>query len=65
MSKREKKKSIRQNGEVSISVVALIIGIADIIIFMLIAFFVISHADRFPNAIRWFVKEDYIKHKNF
>lgn len=35
------------------------------IIFMLIAFYVISHADRFPMAIRWFVKEDYIKHKNF
>lgn len=35
------------------------------IIFMLIAFYVISHADRFPRAIRWLVKEDYIKNKNF
>lgn len=35
------------------------------IIFMLISFYIISHADRFPRAIRWLVKEDYIKNKNF
>lgn len=45
--------------------IMLSILLVAMIIFMLIAFYVMSHADRFPNAIKWFVKEDYIKHKNF
>lgn len=39
--------------------------LVSMIIFMLIAFYVMSHADRFPNAIKWFVKEDYLKYKNY
>lgn len=58
MNAREKNNLNTLNIMLSILLVAMII-------FMLIAFFVISHADRFPNAIKWFVKEDYIKHKNF
>ncbi|MCC8068277.1 MAG: hypothetical protein LIO71_00690 [Ruminococcus sp.] len=33
------------------------------IIYVAIAFYVMSHADRFPRLIKLFVKEDYIKHK--
>lgn len=53
-----------REGLITVNILMSILLVA-MIIFMLIAFYIMSHADRFPNAIKWFVKEDYIKHKNF
>lgn len=44
----------------TVNVIMSILLVA-MIIFMLIAFYIMSHADRFPNAIKLFVKDSYIK----
>lgn len=44
----------------TVNVIMSILLVA-MIIFMLIAFYVMSHADRFPNATKLFVKDSYIK----
>jgi hypothetical protein len=47
----------------NITIVNIMMSIALVfaIIFMLVAFYVMSHADKFPRAIKLFVKDSYIK----
>ncbi len=54
----------RHNREMRL--LAVIIGVAGTAlwgIYVAVSSYIMCHADRFPNAVRWFVKDSYVIHK--